>query len=266
MKYAAILGLVGLVSIATVTLTHKSQPSEPVISGSEIQTEGSIIVPEKSETKTETPTTPPSPKSLAFKLADLVVPKTEVEQDAAIDQNTIKNVEQDARLDNLETEIKCQNPSALNYQGTIPCVYPPVPPAPLPLPLPEPGPEATPTPAPAEPIFKAKYGGFPGQVHLANTGATVAIKSLKYQFFNGSLSEHKVTMRFISPHFPEIMLDSAPLAPDVFTTKEYTFTNQLSDLLLEIGGGGGVSSFRFVEVTYILNGVEKTAQINSQLF
>lgn len=78
----------------------------------------------------ELPTIQPTPTSGKISAVGLVIPKTETEQDAQIDQNTIKNIEQDSRLDQHDQDLS-------NLQNIIK--------APLPLPQPIPTPMTEPT-------------------------------------------------------------------------------------------------------------------------
>lgn len=133
MKYAAILGLLGLISVATISSTYKPQYVEPFVSGVKIDSqtaEAPVSDPTLNvETKTEAP-------KLSIKVADLIIPKTEKEQDFEIDQNTLKNIEQDVRLDNLETKV-------------------------ISAPMPTPQPVSIPEP---KPIIKNEYGNQSGRI------------------------------------------------------------------------------------------------------
>jgi hypothetical protein len=82
--------------------------------------EAPVFVSTEVETKPETPTPQPNTKSTQkLKVADLVVPKTEIEQDLQIDQNTIKNVEQDTRLDELDNIVKTPAPPIITPAPSI---------------------------------------------------------------------------------------------------------------------------------------------------
>lgn len=107
----------------------------PVVSGSietpisdSAEPKPGIEVPK--ETKTTNSVKPtPSPTTSSFKLADLVVPKTEAEQDSQIDQNTLKNVEQDFKINDHDKRIG-------NLENIV---NNPVPtPTPTPTPVPQP--------------------------------------------------------------------------------------------------------------------------------
>ena len=128
MKWAAIIGSIGLISIATYSYKHQSQPIvEPVISGVEIP----VTVP--LETKTETPIEQVVRATKSIKVA--FVPKTETEQDTEIDQNTIKNVEQDQQINELDNRVDTieayatpystpyATPYAYEYQTPYPTPY-----------------------------------------------------------------------------------------------------------------------------------------------
>lgn len=160
-KSVAIVGFIGLLLGSILIYTRQSQPLnlEPVeILTSEAPTlspapkvELTEEAPTTNSVKQPTPTTKPS-----IKVANLVVPKTELEQDTQIDQNTLKNVEQDARLDNLE--------------NTVPVVIPqPLPPIPTPIPPSAPADTVAPTIlnmswAKMSPNGRVYYGTYSGMV------------------------------------------------------------------------------------------------------
>lgn len=108
--------------------------TQPVVSGASIEdpTTSPVVLTEPVvETPSPSVAVNTSTKPV-IKTAGLSVPKTEEEQDAQIDQNTIRNVEQDSRLDNLDTKTD-------NLQGQINNL-----PVPQPVPTPSPAPNAVP--------------------------------------------------------------------------------------------------------------------------
>lgn len=128
-----------ILGLSLIAASCNKQPTainpEPTISGSveapisdSATPEPKIEVPK--ETKTTNSVKPsPSPTTSSLKLADLIVPKTEPEQDFQIDQNTLKNIEQDTKLDDHEKRI-----------GNLENVVQPPAPAPTPQPIPQPTP------------------------------------------------------------------------------------------------------------------------------
>ena len=123
-----------------VNIEPETQPigvvEAPIPDSTEPKVESGVEAPK--ETKTSNPVVKLSPIQ-AVGIGD---PKTEEEQDFEIDQSTIKNIEQDAKLDDHEERI--------NELETTP---PPAPtPAPEPTPTPPPpSPEPTPPPPPPAP-------------------------------------------------------------------------------------------------------------------
>lgn len=105
----SVIGLVAIGSVATASVVFKPENKQiPAVQGiqTETQLESEVetpVVASDTETKTETPTNQTSNKSI--KVADLVVVDSEEEQQADIDQSKIKNVEQDAKLDDHEERI-----------------------------------------------------------------------------------------------------------------------------------------------------------------
>lgn len=129
----AIIGFLGLLLGSIYIFDTKPQPIEPVVLGSKLDSKAPTLSPTPNvelteEAPTETKTTNsviPKPKATtpSIKLADLIVPYTPEEATAKIDQNTIKNIEQDARLDNVENRV--------NVIETAPVPVPVPPPTPV---------------------------------------------------------------------------------------------------------------------------------------
>lgn len=127
----------------------KSEPAQ-VAGAVEVPATGSAEP--KTEPETEAPNetksqTAPQKQSFFAKVADLVTPKTEEEQDTQIDQNTMKNVEQDGKLEEHENRIG-------NLENVVNNPPPPLAPTPAPLPPPPvPEPPSPPNPCIAPAIF-----------------------------------------------------------------------------------------------------------------
>ncbi len=120
-KPVAIVGFTALILGSILINSRQTQTNEPINGEVNENFEAPTLSPTPNvelteeapiETKTTNSVPKPSPTPTAsIKVADLIVPKTEVEQDLQIDQNTIKNVEQDIRLDNLETVVNTPAPT-----------------------------------------------------------------------------------------------------------------------------------------------------------
>lgn len=171
MKALIIKSIVGVAVVAggiTSAVVFKPDiQASPTIQGTQTETTATTEVEtpapvSDTETKAETPTT--SPKSTLIKLADLVVPKTEEEQDFEIDQSKIKNVEQDSTLQDHENRINDLENNVANQ--------------PAPLPAPEPVVEPVDAQAPAVALqkfvnsltsndFIVKNGGLYGTIGLS---------------------------------------------------------------------------------------------------
>ena len=125
-----IIGLLGLSTLAVASVFFKPQPIEPVALVPVEQTVGVPIVLESPvETKTETPIEKIAKATV--KAVDITIPKTEEEQDFEIDQNTIKNVEQDSKLEELDNRITNVEETIQNQPDPV---QPPPPPTPEPTP------------------------------------------------------------------------------------------------------------------------------------
>lgn len=149
----------------------------PVVSGA------SIVVPvpvSKVETKTETP----KPKSSKVAVNDVVVPKTEPEQDAQIDQNTITNINQEDHLNKLDQKTTDLQDKINNFPA-------PLAPSPTPTPVPPPAPSPTPTPDPVPVVQPKLIFDWENRPDLGMLGLLVksvpglaTIKSFKYTLTN----------------------------------------------------------------------------------
>jgi hypothetical protein len=160
-KPVAIIAFLGIIGGTTIVLTHKPQQKEVVSANETVTPEAPTLsstpnVELTEEAPIETNTTnsvTPKPKtttSSKFTLADLVIPYTPEEITAKLDQNTIKDVEQDGRIDNLETIVNNPTPQPTPVPPPAPTPTPTPQPTPQPSPEPSPAPEPTPPPAPVD--------------------------------------------------------------------------------------------------------------------
>lgn len=143
MKYRIILLILG-VSLIAASCNKPVVQVKPTVSGSSIEVP--VSDPTPVETKTETPL---SPKPAKIAVSDLVIPTTPEEQQAQIDQNTIKNIEQDSHLDRLDKKTD-------GLQNQIDNLPSPTP-SPVSAPVPTPVPTPTPTPTPVVDSTKPQF-------------------------------------------------------------------------------------------------------------
>lgn len=145
-----ILGLSLIASSCNKQSTAIIQPT-PLVSGT-IEAPISDPAEPQTEPETEAPKETKISKPISIKLADLIVPKTESEQDTQIDKNTIKNVEQDTKLEDHENRIgNLEN--IINNPPPEPSPAPTPVPTPIPSPNPSPSPSPSPTPNPPPPVL-----------------------------------------------------------------------------------------------------------------
>lgn len=116
------------------------KPQIPSVLGSSIEAPVSIPV-SKTETKIIAPkviqVSSSIPDKPTIQAVDLIVPKTEAEQDSQIDQNTITNIQQDGKIAQHDTAITNLQSAINNLQTPPPTppVTPPVVPPPPVIPL-----------------------------------------------------------------------------------------------------------------------------------
>lgn len=121
MKSVAILGFLGLITITTVAITHKPQHTEPIVSGSQTTAIEPVSTPQSPVLVSPTPTpevkaTKPAPIK-SVKTVDLIAPVAPEDLQKQIDQSTIKNIEQDSRLDNLDTKQVVPTPTPVDQKA-----------------------------------------------------------------------------------------------------------------------------------------------------
>lgn len=167
-------------------------------------------------------------KSTKVSIGDVLVPRTEPEQDFEIDQSKIKNVEQDYRLDQHDTKVDDLQNKINNLPAPIPT------PVPVPTPAPDPVPTPDPIPVVIPPVMKCavtnKYG-YANSLSCENTFDTPAyLKSLTFQT-DKQTTISNIGMLLTTPR------DVGPLTFTVFLTGNFIH----SDISDETGNGNSVT-------------------------